>query len=213
MIGDIESATEKFKVAVDTSADPWYSQFSKLAYCYGSISNGQIEGALPLLDQLITFSDENGAEFVGEPARFFLGLTDILNGQVAKGLEVMETLLAQWKATGSRLRVLTCGYVMARVYALLCQGAKQTAEKTDSLQVRQMGDQCIHWFQTCIAEAKEMGAHAMEGQAMMGLGSVHAIMGAVDQARAILIECIEKLKDVNATHHLKEAETLLESLK
>ncbi len=211
--GDIEGATKKFKTAVDVSADPWYSQFPKLAFCYGSISNGQIEDALPMLDQLIAFSDENGAEFVGEPAGFFKAMTDILNGRVEKGLTVMEMLLARWKADGSRLRTLTCGYVMARVYALLCQGVGQTTGEKDSPQARRMAEKCIHWFQTCISEAKEMGAHAMEGQALKGLGNFHAVMGDVHQARPILIESVEKLKKISATRHLKEAEALIASLK
>jgi hypothetical protein len=58
---------------------------------------------------------------VGEPARFFKGLTEILNGQVARGINTMETLLRRWQDEGSRLRCLTCGYVMARVYALLME--------------------------------------------------------------------------------------------
>jgi class 3 adenylate cyclase/tetratricopeptide (TPR) repeat protein len=210
--GDIQSATQKFRAAVEISADPWYSQFPKLAYCYGAISNGQIEGTVPLLDQLITFSDDNGAEFVGEPARFFMGLTDILGGQVAKGLETMETLLTQWKDTGSRLRTLTCGYVMARVYALLYQGAKQSSGTPNSLRTRQMAEKSINWFETCISEAEQMEAHAIQGQALMGLGGIHIIMEEVDQAKAMLIESIEKLKTINAAHHTKDAQALLESL-
>lgn len=127
VVGDIDAATASFKSAVGMSADPWYSQFPKLALCYGAISNGKIEEALPLLDQLIAFSDDNGAEFVGEPANFFKGLTTIMNGRVAQGLEIMESLLSRWQTSGCRLRVLTCGYVMGQVYSLLYQSALQTA--------------------------------------------------------------------------------------
>ena len=47
--GDIPHAVDSFKQAFQSSADPWYSQFPKLALCYGVISNGQFEEALPLL--------------------------------------------------------------------------------------------------------------------------------------------------------------------
>jgi hypothetical protein len=161
---------------VATSADPWYSQFPKLALCYGCISNGKIEEALPLLDQLITFSDDNGAEFVGDPACFFKGLATILIGQVAKGLETMETLLEKWRAAGCRLRCLTCGYVMGRVYFLLYQGALQAAGRPEPTRVDQLAAKCIHWFQTCESDARDMGAGALEGQALLGLGKTLAIM-------------------------------------
>jgi tetratricopeptide (TPR) repeat protein len=210
--GDLDAAMVNFKAAVDTSADPWYSQFPKLALCYGAISNGKIDEALPLLDQLIAFSDANGAEFVGDPARFFKGLTDILNGRVADGLDTMASLLAAWQSAGSRLRCLTCGYVMARVYSLLYQGAAQQAERSDAPEVQAMADKCIHWFQTCIAEAREMGALAMEGQALAGLGTALAAMGDRDRAQRMLSRSVDVLTTVKATHHLEQARVSLASL-
>lgn len=213
VVGDIGSATASFQTAVKISADPWYSQFPKLALCYGAISHGKIEGALPMLEQLIAFSDDNGAEFVGEPAKFFLALTEILKGKVIKGLRVMETLLTQWQADGCRLRIMTCGYVMARVYALLYQGARQTADSPDAPQIRPMADSCIQWFQTCISEAKEMGALAMQGQALMGLGNAYIELGKIDRARQCLTESIDILEKVNASHYLLGARGMLESLR
>jgi class 3 adenylate cyclase/tetratricopeptide (TPR) repeat protein len=212
VIGDIESATACFRSAVAISADPWYSQFPKLALCYGAISNNKIEEALPLLDQLITFSNDNGAEFVGDPARFFKGLTTILSGQVAKGLGTMETLLAQWQVDGCRLRCLTCGYVMARVYLLLFQGAMQSSGATETSHMRPMADKCIQWFTTTISEARAMGAQTMEGQALLGLGNALSVLGDRDQARDKLNQSIDILSNANAAHLLQQAKTLIKAL-
>jgi class 3 adenylate cyclase/tetratricopeptide (TPR) repeat protein len=212
VIGDIDSATKNFKTAVSISADPWYSQFPKLALCYGTISSGRIEDAIPLLDQLITYSDDNGAEFVGDPARFFKGLTAILNGQVTKGLEVMESLLAKWHAADCRLRYLTCGYVMARVYSLLLQGALQSSGDKESQQINAMADKCVHWFQTCVSQSRDMGARVMEGQALMGLGKALTMMDKADQAKKTLHESLDILSKANAAHHLQEAREALEAI-
>ncbi len=212
VIGDIDRATQNFKEAVQISADPWYSQFPKLALCYGSISNGKVEEALPLLNQMITFSDDNGAEFVGDPVHFFKGLTTILNGEVAKGLETMEALLSKWQAAGCRLRVLTCGYVMARVYSQLLEGAMQTADSPDSLHMKNLAAKSIQWFQNCITEAADMGASAMEGQALLGLGRTFGLLGQPDQAREVLSQSIDLLDRASATVHLKNARDLLASL-
>ena len=210
--GDIDGAMVNFKSAVEISADPWYSQFPKLALCYGAISNGKIEEALPLLDQLVAFSDDNGAEFVGDPARFFKGLTRILNGEVADGVETMETLLAKWQAAGYRLRCLTCGYVMARVYALLYQGAIQTTGQAESPKVQAMADNCIRWFQTCLSEAREMGALAMEGQVLMGLGNALTMLDERDQAQTLLQQSVDVLENVGADHHLEQAKASLKAV-
>jgi tetratricopeptide (TPR) repeat protein len=210
--GDIPHAVDSFEQAFQSSADPWYSQFPKLALCYGVISNGQFEEALPLLDQLIDFSDHNGAEFVGEPARFFKGLTDILNGQAAKGLETMELMLSQWKAAGSRLRILACGFVMARIYSKLYADAKRASKEPDAPQMDAWAQKAIHWFETSIDEASDMGAVAIHGQALSGLAYVLALQGHKDQARASLVHSIELLEQIDATDNLKQARNQLAAL-
>ncbi|BBO89764.1 AAA family ATPase [Desulfosarcina ovata] len=212
VVGDIDRAIASFNAALEISADPWYSQFPKLALCYGAISNGKSEEALPFLDQLIEFDEANGAEFVGDPARFFKGLTRILNGQVRDGLETMESLLAQWKATGCRLRYLTCGYVMAGVYARLLQAARQTTENMDASQIKRTSDQCLHWYRTCISEAREMGALAMEGLSLLGLGKTLSIMEQPDQAAKLLEESMECLSKTGATVHLEAARAFAQTL-
>jgi hypothetical protein len=165
------------------------------------------------LDQLISFSKDNGAEFVGAPAGFFKELANILDGQVAKRLKIMETMLAQWQAAGCRLRALTCGYVMARVYALLFQKALQTGDNRESPQVRAMAGQCIQWFQTCVTEAREMGAQAMEGQALLGLGQALAALGEPARAIRLLNQSVEILDQANASHHLEQAKASIEAFK
>jgi tetratricopeptide (TPR) repeat protein len=207
VVGDIDGAMASFRTAVDISADPWYSQFPKLALCYGAISNGNVDEARPLLDQLITFSDDNGAEFVGEPARFFEVLTRLSEGREDGGLEAMERFLAQWQQAGCRLRYLNCGYVMARVYALLLHRSARFEGQAEPSQTQALADRCLHWFQICIAEAGDMGATAMEGQALLGMGEVLAMMGKKKQAAATLDQSIQILERAKAGHHLKRART------
>ncbi|WP_419660078.1 adenylate and guanylate cyclase catalytic domain protein [Desulfosarcina variabilis str. Montpellier] len=212
IIGDIDAATASFKTAVGMSADPWYSQFPKLALCYGAISNGKIEEALPLLDQLIAFSDDNGAEFVGEPANFFKGLTTIMNGQIPKGLEIMESLLSRWQTSGCRLRGLTCGYVMGQVYLLFYQSALQTAGHPVSSQAAQLAEKCIHWFQISLSEARDMGAIVLEGQVLLGLGKALAMMDQTGQAADTLQQSMDVFAKIQATFHLKRVKGAIEAL-
>lgn len=213
VIGDLDGALKNFRAAVDISADPWYSQFPKLALCYGAISNGKLEEALPLLDHLIAFSEDNGAEFVGEPARFFKALTHILNGKVTQGLTVMEGLLEKWMTTGCKLRVLTCGYVLARLYFKLRQSSMASANtENPSTHDHLMADNCLRWFQTCISEAREMGARTMEGRSLMGLGDLYAVMGEKDKAKKVLTRSIELFEQTGESRYLEEARTSIERL-
>jgi class 3 adenylate cyclase/tetratricopeptide (TPR) repeat protein len=210
--GNIARAIETFRQAIETSADPWYSQFPKLALCYGAISNGQVEEAIPLLDQMITFSDSNGTEFVGEPARFFKALADTLSGRVAEGLETMEALLDRWKADGSRLRTLVCGIVLAGVYSRLHANASQAAITANPPPETQWAEKAIQRFQTVVEGAADMGALAVHGRALFGLGEVLASLGRREEARQAATRSIELMERVNATEHLIQARKRLETL-
>ncbi len=210
--GDVDSAAESFKTAIQLSSDPWYAQFPRLALAFGLISNQKFNEAIPLLDQLVEFSDENGAEFVGEPAHFFKGLTSILSGQVEAGLEIMESRLAQWKQAGGRLRCLTCGLVMANIYFMLYEQAGQNDTAEGRQGAADMARKSQQWFQTCIAEAEHMGANALQGQGLLGLGNLLAAMGQPDQARGTLYRSKDLLERSRADAFLVKADALLESL-
>jgi tetratricopeptide (TPR) repeat protein len=210
--GDIDSATQSFNAASQLSTDPWYALFPKLALAYGLISNHKIGEALPLLDQLIEFSDENGAEFVGEAAYFFKGLASILDGQVQSGLESMETRLARWKRSGERLRCLLGGSVMANLYSTL----HEMAGPNDILEgvpgAAEMARKSQQWYHTCIAEAEDMGAGAMHGRMLLGLGNLLVAMGKPDQARRVLGQSKNFLEQSRADVYLEKTEALLESI-
>jgi class 3 adenylate cyclase/tetratricopeptide (TPR) repeat protein/energy-coupling factor transporter ATP-binding protein EcfA2 len=203
--GDIPRAIETFRQAIQTSADPWYSQFPKLALCLAAISIGQVEEALPLLDQMIAFSDSNGTEFVGEPARFFKALAATLEGRVTEGLETMAQLLERWKASGSRLRSNICGLVLANAYSQLhfkvSQGREAPAAPNESV----WAEKAIQQLQFVIDEAADMGSVALHGRAMAGLGKVLASLGRREQAQQALVRGIELLEQVNATEYLSQA--------
>jgi class 3 adenylate cyclase/tetratricopeptide (TPR) repeat protein len=212
VIGDIPRAIETFRQAIQISADPWYSQFPKLALCLAAIGNGQVEEAIPLLDQMIAFSDNNGTEFVGEPARFFKAFAATLEGQVAEGLETMEGLLERWKATGSRLRVMICGFVLGNIYSQLHARTSQGEESPTAPPENQWAEKAIQRLQYVVDEAAEMGAVDLHGRAMTGLGEVLASLGRREQAQQAICRGIELLEQVNATEYLSQARKLLETL-
>jgi class 3 adenylate cyclase/tetratricopeptide (TPR) repeat protein len=87
--GEISEATTCFQKAVKVSTDPWYSVFPKLALCYGYISNGRMREAEQLIEEILEFNRERGAEFTGTPAQFFMGVVLIANGHVSRGMKIL----------------------------------------------------------------------------------------------------------------------------
>jgi hypothetical protein len=57
-----------------------------------------------------------------------------------------------------------------------------------------------------------VGARAMEGRALLGLGKTMAAMDQPDQAAEILNESIAILTRINAPYYLREAQSAIDSL-
>jgi tetratricopeptide (TPR) repeat protein len=211
--GDMERATRCFEDAVHISADPWYAQFPILALCYGRISNRQFGPALQLLQQLMAFSDDHGAEFVGEPARFFHSLIDIQKGDVESGILRMEQLLEEWHGAGCRLRYLTCGFVMACVYKQLHDLTDQpsgadTADRSQMLLRKAQG-----WYRKCIDTAKDLGAKSLLGRTYLEWGDLYLTSGSHDTARDAYQKSAAWFEQSDAGIYLQQAKEKLEKLK
>ena len=123
----------------------------------------------------------------------------------------MEELLDRWEASGSRLRVMICGLVLANIYSQLHAGASQ-AQGARAPHANQWAEKAIRRFQSVVDEAADMGAVAVHGQAMTGLGAVWASLGRREQARQALERGVELLEQVHATAYLSEARKRLAAL-
>ncbi|MCB2149401.1 MAG: AAA family ATPase [Deltaproteobacteria bacterium] len=211
--GDMARAAVDFEEAVRISADPWYAQFPILALCYGRISSGQSGSALNLLNQLMAFSDAHGAEFVGEPARFFHRMISVQEGDVEEGIARMEQLLEKWRGQGCRLRYLTCGFVMACVYRQLhhltepSSGAEGTDRSNPFLQ------KALDWYRSCTDTAKELGAGAMHGRTLLELGSLYQTMGSHDEASDAYRKSAALFEQSDAGIYLQQAREKMDKLK
>ena len=210
--GDMARATESFEEAVSVSADPWYAQFPILALCYGRISNGQFGSALKLLKQLMAFSDAHGAEFVGEPARFFFSLIAIQKGDVEAGIARMEQLIEKWSAAGCRLRGLTCGFVMAQIYAQLLQLAHQSPGQGATDRSTAYYQKALDWYRDCNDTAQKLGATAMQGRTFLELGDLYLTVDNPDDAKGAYQKSIALFGQSDAGMYLQQARERLEQL-
>jgi class 3 adenylate cyclase/tetratricopeptide (TPR) repeat protein len=210
--GDMNRATQGFEEAVQISADPWYAQFPILALCYGRISNGQFGSALQLLKQLMAFSDAHGAEFVGEPARFFNSLIAIQKGDVEAGLARMEQLLEKWEGAGCRLRFLTCGFVMARVYTQLLYLTDQPPGQEATEQSAVFFQKALRWYRSCIDTAQDLGAVGMQGRSFLELGDLYLAADNPETALDAYQKCIALFEQCDARVYLQHAREKLEKL-
>jgi len=102
--GDMKAAIPCYEEAIRVSADPWYSQFPKLALCYAHIAHGEYQGLQETLESIISFSEERGAEYAGTPGKFMLGAVQVAQGQLGRGMKVIEEIADSWLQSGNRWR-------------------------------------------------------------------------------------------------------------
>ena len=86
--GDMTACASCFEEAVRISVDPWYRQFPSLALCYARIVHGEYQGLQETLEQIISFSEERGVEYVGTPARLLSGAVLAAQGQLGRGVKI-----------------------------------------------------------------------------------------------------------------------------
>ena len=216
--GDLPAATSCFQEAIQISADPWYSQFPKLALCYAQISTGQFDEAEAALREIVSFDRECGAEFVGTPAQFLLGPLLMARGHLSKGMKILEDIQKRWRESGCRLRYVNSEYIIARTYAQIAQGARSmrpsTVAKNLGFLVKRVpfaGQRALEHFNRAIEVATEIEAWGILGRAYLDLGLFHKAKSRNDQARQCLSRAIELFEQSEAEVYLKQAQDALDN--
>jgi class 3 adenylate cyclase/tetratricopeptide (TPR) repeat protein len=217
--GDASAATSCFEEAIRVSADPWYSQFPVMSLCYVSIAHGEYQGLQEKLERIHSFSEEHGVEYLGTPAKVLLGAVLVAQGQLGRGMKILEKGAETWQRTGSRLRYAYARLIMGRVYALMVQG---TGPRKMSTLLRNAGfliknapfadRKAQGYLNEAIVIAGEIGATDTAGRAKLALGLLHQSKGRNKEARECLAGAIEVFEKCGADGYLRKAREALESL-
>jgi class 3 adenylate cyclase/tetratricopeptide (TPR) repeat protein len=207
--GDIDQAKACFEEAVSVSTDPWYARFPKLALSLGFTAAGAGEAAQPLLQELIEFSDDNGAEFLGTTASFFLELCHLTAANAIDKMRWLFRQLESWRQDNGWLRYVICGHLMAHRFVKLAQEIeKKKFQDRQDLKVHVLG-KAEHWFKICAEESQAKGAVSLNGISWLGLGHYYAIVKQPEDAKKALDRAIGLFKKCHADHYLSQARELV----
>jgi predicted ATPase len=217
--GDILEATSYFKQAIQVSAAPWYTVFPKLALAYGTILSGRLDDAKELINEIIDFSTEHGAEFAGEPAQFFRGVILFAGGEIHTGIKIIEEKLQAWTDNGSKLRQASCGYILASLYAHIAMKKKKLRKakivKNIGFVLKKVPfatQKAKEYFNIYTEAAREIGANGVLGQAYLDWGLLLKEKGDIDSAHRCLVEAIQILEKCEAEEYLKQAKMAMDAL-
>jgi class 3 adenylate cyclase/tetratricopeptide (TPR) repeat protein len=219
MDGDFQASIDACNKAVQTAADPFYSEFPRFLLGSGFTQNGQFLKAEEALQEVASYSRDFGCELLGTPTHAFLGLISIAKGQMGQGLKMIEEALHACHENQRRSWYATIEHALGQVYL-------QIVEKTAPVSLTTMaknvgfilknvpsaGKKAEDHFNKAIEVAKEIGAKGILGQAYLDLGLLHKAKGRTDQARECISEAIRLFEQCEAEVYLKQAKEALPSL-
>jgi tetratricopeptide (TPR) repeat protein len=199
MGGDFPSAIEVCKKGIQTAQDPLFFQISNMALGMGYAQNGQFQEAKDALQEVASYSRDFGCEGCGTPARAFLGLVSISQGQTEQGLSMIEEALRACLENQRRFWYARIEQALGLVYS--------------QMNVPVAAKRAAQHFNKALEVAKEIGAKGILGQAFLDLGLLDKTEGRVEEARRRISDAIQIFEECGAEVVLKQARQALQDLK
>lgn len=215
--GDVPLATQSFQKAIEISADPWYSQFSRMLLGFAYLSDGKLTEAQKALEEVMLYSRQFDADIINTPSRALMGLVSIASGYPAKGLKMLHRSQQEHREKGRKYALVNVEYLIGRLFLLILSGAARQLplSKRANIFMRIMPFCALKarcYFERSADWAEEIGAQGIKGQAYLDLGTLYLKKGKKTKARKYLSQALLIFKKYNSTTYLYQTGKLLESL-
>jgi tetratricopeptide (TPR) repeat protein len=218
--GDYYSAIECLESGTRFSADPFYSEFSKLPLGASYLFTNQLDKAETSLEEVLTYSEKFGAGVIGIFACVFMGVLLIAKGQMSQGLKLLEE--AQRTILENRRRSLYAfsELILGKVYSQIAEGSGPISlsamAKNIGFLIQNVpfaSKKAEEHFNRAIEVSREIGAKRTMGEAYLDLGLLYKMKGKTGQAKKCVSEAIQIFEQTEAEGFLKQAKEALASLK
>jgi len=219
MNAQLDPAIECFQEAVRISADPYYEQFPRMMLGMAHVINGDIKSGQENLEQVVDFSQRNGTETLGSVAQAFLGLCNISNGSLNRGIKILEAGTRLFLENNSKWRCALGEQILGKVYFQMTDKdarispaavAKNIGFLLTNLPV--VNRKIEQHFSKAIELAEEVKAKGILGQAYLDFGIYHQTKKRKDKARECITRAITLFEECKTDGYLTRAEKVLESL-
>jgi class 3 adenylate cyclase/tetratricopeptide (TPR) repeat protein len=217
--GDFRSAIECLQRAIQVSVDPIYSNSARFMLGMSYVSTGQLQEAENTLEEVIRYSKDFGAEFLGTLSQGVLSIVSIAKGNLSQGVRIVEDTLSVFLENENKYRYVTTECFLGRVYSQIVQGA---GPRRLSIIAKNVGflirngpfasKKAEDHFNRAIEVAEEIGAKGLLGQGYLNLGLLHKAKGKTEQAKQNIAEAIQLFERCEAEIYLKQAKEVLASL-
>jgi tetratricopeptide (TPR) repeat protein len=186
---------------------------------FSFLSSGRFQEAGETLKEVENFTERFGVEWIGGPARVFLGVVSIAKGDLSQGMKRLEEGRRIWLKKQRRWCYAQCEYTLGKVYRQIAEGAApislpKMAKNIGFLakSIPSARRKAEDHFNKAIEVAREIGAKGVLGQIYLDLGLLHMAKNKRDEARVCLSEAVGLFEQCEAKVYLKQAQEVLERL-
>ncbi|MBW1781142.1 MAG: AAA family ATPase [Deltaproteobacteria bacterium] len=217
--GAFQMSIDAFAKAVQTAADPYYTQFPKFSMGAVNALTGQLQEAEGALREVAAYSRGFGCEQFETTTHALLGLVSISKGRMGEGLRMIEEALQACHKNQRRCWHAMIEHALGQVYLQIVDKSA-TVNLTTMVKnvgfilknVPSAGKKAEDHFNRAIEGAKEIGAKSIQGQAYLDLGRLHKAKGTSDPARECFTTAIKIFEQCQSEEFLKQAKEAMASL-
>ena len=216
-LGDSSSAIDSYKTALEVAADPFYAHWSRIFLGTTYASVGQLDEAEVALQEIVSYCELFGCEFIRLMAAGFLGAVMVAKGHMSKGLTMMESVLQTAVENERKAGYARLEHLMGKVYLGAVQregvkgGVSMLAKNIGFIlkEVPFAAKKAEDHFKKAIEVSTEIGAKSVLGNAYEDLGLLHQAKGRTEQAREYISNAINVYQECEALGFLKQAQEAL----
>jgi class 3 adenylate cyclase/tetratricopeptide (TPR) repeat protein len=219
--GNFAEAIRSNERAVQSSADPFYTQFPKLSLGMSYVSNQEFDKARQPLQDVTDHDKKYGCEVLGTASRVFQGVIAMQAGHFAEGMAALEEAQKILLDNDGRWRYAITELILGEVFLNMTKRVKapvRISMLTSDLRflmknIPFAGRKSEEHYHKAIDCARAIGAKGLEGQAYLGLGQLYGIKRKKSQAEECLSAAIRIFEKRQAGGYLEQAKTALARLK
>jgi class 3 adenylate cyclase/tetratricopeptide (TPR) repeat protein len=214
--GELNSAIEEFKKAVEVSVDPFYRQVANYSLGAAYVLNENFEEAGPVLEEVISFGNEFGCEWASVPASLFSGIVQIATGKMSLGLGMVKDSLEVFKKIGRKPYVALAEYVLGKVFFTIANPKEPVAV---SIIVRNIPfilrnrlfaiRKAEAHFMKSVALAYEINAKGILGLSFLDMGFLNKACKNEEKSRKFFALSAQTFAECNAANYLEQAKRAL----
>ena len=218
-IGDHDSAIESYRRATDNSKDPFYAQFPRFFLGLNYLSIGSLNEAKVALKEVGSFSNIFGVEMFGVLVNGLLGVIQVAEGNMSRGLEKILNTSQVLNKAGRMYSHAAVEYILGELYFQISRRSESTSFYTI---VKNLGflaknipfarRNAEKHFNSAIKMAKEIGANRILGDAYLSMSLIYKAKKRNKIAKEYLSQAILTFEECEAKILSQHAKEILASL-